>query len=489
VAPYPGAVGISNDNGSKAPRPRKNRTFFQLADGVLRGSTAPTQVISLAGGDDQASQRHVRLVIDLCLRVGEAMLATGASAADVVAMVLRISHAYGVGGMHVDITFTSITVSVHRGMNEDPMSVMRIVKVRTTDYTRLQNVYRLVEQITGHGTPLSVEAAREQLTEILGSPHPYRRWVVTAGKAILAAGVVVLFNAGIVLILVAAVSAIISDLITRQLGKWSVPGFFAQMAAAVATTSIAVLLFWLRSVGIELPGSNAPTVIVIAGIIMLLSGLGLTASARDAIDGYYVTATARGMEVFMLTLGLAVGISAVLGIALRMGIPITVSTSLGDAIGLVPGVVGAALIGCGFALTSYVRFRLVPLMAAATALVFLVFLLVLPFVAQPGLAPGIAAVAAGVIGYLTYRWLKIPEGAMATAAIIGLIPGLAVYSALYVLVDSTTGVMEALPAAVDAIATGIGLAAGTAIGGFAARRIFGLDRQALAAGRRNLGMS
>jgi len=458
-----------------------------MADGVLRGTTAPTQVISVAGGDDQPSQRHAQVVIDLCLRVGEAMLATGASASDVVAMVLRISDAYGVGGMHVDDTFTSITISVHRGMNEDPMSVMRIVKVRTTDYTRLQNVYRLIDKITHEGTRPHVEAAREQLTAILSSPHPYRRWVVTAGKAILTGGVVVLFDAGLVLVLVAAAAAILSDIITRQLGKWSVPGFFAQMAAAVATTSIAVLLFWLRSVGIELPGSNAPTVIVIAGIIMLLSGLGLTASARDAIDGYYVTATARGMEVFTLTLGLAVGISAVLGIALRMGIPITVSTSLGDDIGLVNGVAGAAMIGCGFALTSYVRLRLVPLMAAATAIVFLIFLLVSPYVGQPGLAPGIAAAAAGVIGYLTYRWLKVPEGAMATAAIIGLIPGLAVYSALYVLVDSTSGVMEALPAAVDAIATGIGLAAGTAIGGFAARRIFGLDRQAMLAGRRTLG--
>lgn len=481
-------MGESSDNERRVPWRRKNRSILQIADGVLRGSTAPTQVISVAGGEGQSSPHHVRVVIDLCLRVGEAMLATGASAADVVAMVLRISNAYAVSGMHVDVTFTSITVSVHRGMDEDPLSVMRIVKVRTTDYTRLQNVYRLIDQITRTGSRLPVDAARERLTSVLASPHPYRRWVVTLGKAILAAGVVVLFNAGLVLVLVAAVSTVISDLLTRQLAKWSVPGFFAQMAAAVVTTSIAVLLFWLRSVGIELPGSNAPTVIVIAGIITLLSGLGLTAAARDAIDGYYVTATARGMEVFMLTLGLAVGISAVLGIALRMGIPITVATSLGEAIGLVPGVVGSALIGCGFALTAYVRFRLVPLMAAATSLVFAVFLLVSPFVSQPGLASGIAAVAAGVIGYLTYRWIKVPEGATTTAAIIGLIPGLAVYSALYVLVDSTTGVMEALPAAVDAIATGIGLAAGTAIGGFAARRTFGLDRQAMLAGRRTLGV-
>ncbi len=461
-----------------------SRSLFELAGGAIRGFDTPTQMISVVAADNLLPQRQARLVIDLCLRAGEAMLATGASAADVVATVLRISDAYGIDAMHVDITFTSITVSIHRGMNEDPMSVMRIVKVRTIDYTRLQSVYLLIDDITGAGSPVAVEDARERLTAILTRPHPYRRWVVTAGKAVLAAGVVVMFNVGFVLVLVAAASAVISDVITRRLGKWSVPGFFAQMAAAMATTSIAVFIFWLRSIGIELPGSNSPTVIVIAGIIMLLSGVGLTASARDAIDGYYVTATARGMEVFMLTLGLAVGISIVLGLALRMGVPVTVATSLGDSIQPVPGIVGSALIGIGFALTSYVRLRYVPLMAAVAGLIFALYSAVLPLATQQGLAPGIAGAAAGFIGYLIYRWLKVPESAMTMAGIIALIPGLAVYRALYAFLDSGTDVGEALPATVTALATGIGLAAGTTIGGFAARRMFGLDRQAKLAARR-----
>ncbi len=464
-----------------------SRSISKLAGGAIRGLDAPTQVISVVAGDDQMPQRHARLVIDLCLRAGEAMLATGASAADVVATVLRVSNAYGISAMHVDITFTSITVSIHRGMNEDPISVMRIVKVRTTDYSRLQDVYLLIDDITGPGDTVSVEEARERLTSILTSPHPYRRWVVAAGKAVLAAGVVVMFDVSFVLVLVAAASAILSDIITRQLGKLLVPAFFAQMAAAMATTSIAVFIFWLRSVGIELPGSNSPTVIVIAGIITLLSGVGLTASARDAIDGYYVTATARGMEVLMLTLGLAVGISIVLGAALRMGLPVAVGTSLGDDIRLVPGVVGSALIGVGFALTSYVRLRYVALMATVASLVFTVYWFVLPLASQPGLAPGIAGVVAGVIGYLTYRWLKVPESAMTMAGLISLIPGLAVYRSLYAFMDSEYGVTEALPAMVIALATGIGLAAGSTIGGFAARRTFGLDRSDMLAGQRARG--
>lgn len=476
-----------NSESNYRPRGFVSRWIRSLADrvsGTTRGAGAPTQKITIISSDDHVSQRHARSVIDLCLRVGEAMLATGASSADVVAMVLRISNSYGISAMHMDITFTSISISVHRGIDEDPISVMRIVRVRTTDYTRLQDVYLLVDEISGTGDPIDVDEARERLGTILRGPHPYRRWVVTLGKAILSGGVVVMFNVSFVLVLVAAASAVVSDLITRRLGKWAVPAFFAQVSAAAVTTAIAVFMFWLRSIGIELPGANQPTVIVISGIIMLLSGIGLTASARDAIDGYYVTAAARGLEVFMLTLGLAVGISITLGVALRIGVPVTVGTSLGSEIAPLPGVLGAAIIGIGFALTSYVRLRFVPLLAIAAGLVFAFYSIIVPLVPQPGLAPGIAGAAAGVIGYLTYRWLKVPEASMTMAGIIGLIPGLAVYRALYAFMDSEFGVLGALPAMVVALSTGLGLAAGTTIGAFVARRTFGLDPAAILALRR-----
>ncbi|HUH52606.1 MAG TPA: threonine/serine exporter family protein [Microbacteriaceae bacterium] len=473
----------SRNDRMRTLKQRLGRSLKQLAGGAIRPTHAPTQVIYIPSVVE-ASQTYARSVIDLCLHISEAMLAIGASAADVVATVLRISNSYGISGMHVDITFTSITISLHRGIDEDPLSIMRIVRVRTTDYTRLQNVYLLIDEITSAESPLPINEARDRLSYILKQPHPYRRWVVTAGKAVLAAGVVVMFDASVLLVAVAAVSALISDFITRRLGKWAVPAFFAQMAAAAATTIIAVALFWLRSLDIEIPGSDSPTVIVISGIIMLLSGIGLTASARDAIDGYYVTATARGLEVLMLTLGLSVGISVVLSASFRLGIPVAVSDTLGEGINLVPGMIGSAIIGVGFALTSYVRFLLVPLMAASASAVFAVYYMVLPLAPEPGLAPAVAGVVAGVIAYFAYRWIKVPEGAMNMVGIIALIPGLAVYRALYAIMGSEYGADEALPALVLAIATGVGLAAGTTIGGFAARRTFGLDRAALLALRR-----
>src|SRR5690625_3320916 len=401
--------GVSEEETPK-PQPRSqyrrlrvSRSLEDLAGRVIRGTAAPTHVFAIPASDDEVTQRHARSVIDLCLRVGEAMLATGASAADVGATVLRISRSYGIMGMHVDITFTSIVVSLHRGMDEDPITVMRVVKLRTTDYTRLQNVYRLIEDIVDVDDPMDVFDAREALNEIMKRRRPYRHWVTTLGTALLAGGIAVMYNVSFVLVLVAAGSAMLSQVVTRRLGRWGVSEFFILMAAASLITIIATFMFWLRSMDIDLPGGNHPTVIIISGIIMLLSGIGLTVAARDAIDGYYVTASARGLEVIMLTLGLAIGISMTLGVALRLGLPITVGTSLGTHIEFVPGLIGVALVGLGFALTSYVRLRLAPIFALVAVAVFAIHALIIPVLQQPGLAPAIAGVAAGIISYLTDR--------------------------------------------------------------------------------------
>lgn len=463
---------------------RISHTLRDKVSDALRGVREPTQVISVTGSDDAVTQRHARAVIDLCLRVGEAMVATGASAADVVATVLRLSRAYGLTSTHVDVTFTSITISVHRGLDEDPISVMRVVQAKRTDYTRMQGVLVLVDDITRASEPMDVDAAREELSAILVQERPYARWVVTAGKGILAGGVVVMYDVGALLVLVAALAAVLVDVVTRWLAKLGVSGFFGQIVAASLITWVAVLFYWLRSAGIEVPGSNRPTLLVISGIIMLLSGISFTGAARDAIDGYYVTATARGMEVLMLTLGLAIGISLTLGIAMSIGIPMRVGTTLGPDGGLVAGVVGAALVGIGFGLTSYAEWRVVWVAGAAAAVVFAFHELVSPVTTQTGLTSAVAGILAGAIGYLTYRWIKAPEGAIAMAGVIGLIPGLAVYRALYALIDSDFGITAALPAMVTASAVGIGLAAGTTIGGYAARRAFGLDRFARMAIRR-----
>lgn len=478
--------------GALRAAPRVGSAWRDRALWVLRGVGPPTVPIGLPGGDDEVSQRHARGVIDLALRIGEAMLATGASAAEVVTTVLRLTAAYGVRSTHVDITFTSIAVSIHRGLDEDPLSVMRVIKVRSPDYSRLEEVQRLVDDIADPGPlrlpPLDVTSARRRLDQVLAAPHPYRRWVVTAGAALLAGSVAALFGAAPGMWLLAALSAAAVDRVQRALSRIGIASFFNQAVSAAIPTTVAVGLYWLESRGIEVPVGGPPSLVVISGIIVLLAGLGVLGAAQDALDGYYVTAGARGLEVLALTAGIAVGISSVLGLAHRIGVPMEVSPYVGFTGDPLISTVAAMLVAAGFAMSTYTgpRTTLVAMAVAGVARAIFEMVSVLELGAPTAVA--VAAAAVGAIGYAAHRTLRLPELAITTAGIVSMLPGLAVYRALFLMMEDSAGLVgTAIVELVSAVSIGIGLAAGVSIGGFAARRALGLDRSALMARRRSRG--
>lgn len=469
-----------------APASRLGRHLRDAAVHVVKTDAPPTMALGLrSAGDHHVSQEHARAVIDLALRVGEAMLATGASAADTVATVLRLAQAYGIGSVHVDITYTSISVSIHRGLREDSLTVMRVVSGRSPDYTRLEGVISLIDDIIGsagqEGPDIDVDTARERLLAVLGSSHPYRRWVVTLGAAVMSVGVVMLYGAGPLMWLVAAFSAASVDRVQRLLSRSGVAAFFTQAVSAAIPALLALGLFALH-------GDFRPSVVVISGIVVLLAGLGVLGAAQDALDGYYVTAGARGLEVLMMTLGIAVGVAVVIGFGRRIGVSMEASAIV--VLGGTPllSTIGAMLIALGFCLSTYSGRRTTVTSMLISALAWLIFEAGLLLGLGSAGSVALAASLVGALAYAAYRRLRVPESAVATASIVALLPGLAVYRALYQIMQNTPAtVPQATIYFVGAVATGIGLAAGLAIGGFFARRRFGLDRAGLRARRRSRG--
>ena len=98
----------------------------------------------------------------------------------------------GLRSVHVDVTYTSITVSHHRGAHEVPVTIMRVVSGRATDFDRLQRIQHLVRDLAED--PIAVEVARARFTQIMRRPHPYRRGLVTAASAGLAGAIAALLN-------------------------------------------------------------------------------------------------------------------------------------------------------------------------------------------------------------------------------------------------------------------------------------------------------
>jgi uncharacterized membrane protein YjjP (DUF1212 family) len=435
---------------------------------VVRATEPPTDAIPVWTQPDGVDVAVGRAVVELAVRAGIAFMATGAAASDVVASVLRLAGAYGLRSVHVDVTFSALTVSYNRGPNSDPLTMTRVVRARNQDFTRLSRLHDVVDQVAAH--PMRVEDARERFDAVIHAPHPYRRWVTTLATAAMGAGTSLLAGGGGVVVLTSILSAAVIFRVLAAVGRRGMPGFFAQAIGAAVPTVFAIGLAVVQDSTGLLDGV-LPSLVVASGIVVLLAGLSLVGAAQDAIEGFYVTATARVFQVLVLTLGIIVGIVVVLGVASRLGVVLAISPESEILAGPVVQLVAAAIIAAGWAVSSYTNIRSAVITASAGAAGWLVNLLVTDGGTDVAYA---AALAASVIGFGTQvarEWFRFSALPVTTAAIVPLLPGREVYRGLFEIVngEAGSGLYQGLGTLLGAVGVGIGLAAGVSIGTYAAR--------------------
>ncbi|MBQ6641876.1 MAG: threonine/serine exporter family protein, partial [Saccharopolyspora sp.] len=276
----------------------------QRARGVLR-RREPAETVGTRNavyGPALPDESTVHLVMDLGLRIGEVQMASGAGASDVTATIIGVVSAYGLPHCEVDVIYTSITVSCYRGTESVPITSLRVVRNRSIDYTRLDDVEKLVRRITAG--EMSAAEAYSELDQITSAPHPFPRWVATLAWAGMAASLSVLLGGGPRLAIVAAVATALVDRIGRVLNKRALPFFFQQAVGGAIATTIALLCSYRESFLPEGSGALA----VAASIIVLLSGMTVVGSMQDAITGYNVTAAGRIAEIALMSAGLIAGV-------------------------------------------------------------------------------------------------------------------------------------------------------------------------------------
>ena len=398
----------------------------------------------------------VHLVLDLALRVGEAQMAGGAGAADVTATVLAVTTAYGLPHTEVDVIYTSITASCHRGTEAAPVTSMRVVRGRSVDYTRLAAVEELIRRITSDG--VTAADASAEIERISRAEHPYPRWVATLAWAGMAASVAFLVGGGPSLAATAAVVTALIDRVGRLLNRRSLPFFFQQVVGGALATSVAVAIYATDL----LPGVR-PSLLIATGIVVLLSGLSLVGTVQDAITGYNVTAAGRTVEVALLTAGLIAGIALTLRAGVQLGVRTTVADPLPPLISDVPVQFAAgAATSAFFALASYAPARALPMAAAAGAVGTAGYGLLALTGTNAIACAAVAATAVGFGGKIVSRRLRMPPLLVAVAGMVPLLPGWTTYRGLYQL--TAEGDAAGLSTLVLAAGTALALAAGVVLG-------------------------
>lgn len=432
----------------------------------------PTTHVGMRATDAGLDEAVVQGALELALRLAEAMLALGASAADVTSAIHRTSRAFGLLGCQADVTFTSITISYDRGPGTYPITLMRVARIGALDYGRLGRIMQLSRDIGAERIPIDealghLRGYHANLDEIVEAPHSYGRWVVTFVYALLAAAVAVLLGGGPAVALVAGATTALIDRVIWALGRWGLPPFFLQSIGAGIATLVAVGLFQavphIPLTFVDLP----PSLVVASGIVVLLAGTSLVGAAEDAISGFPVTAGGRTFEVVVLTLGIVVGVGGVLDIARRAGVGLVMTDAQQVSSSLVVQVVAATVISGAWSMGQYARPRAAAAAAGAGGVAWVVFFVVREVGVGPAVASAIAALLIGFLAETLGPRMHVPPIVISVSGIVPLLPGMAIYRALFQLVNEPSSALG--PGAVDMLGAamiGLALAAGVTLGEF-----------------------
>lgn len=411
-------------------------------------------------------------VLDLAMRIGDHLLASGMSANDVVVEMLRVTRAYGLAGVHVDLTYTSITVTHHRGATRAPLTVSRVVQPLVVDYTKVRDIDRLLGRI---GEGLGVTEATAEYDRISFQPPPYPRWVSTVGAGGIAAGVTLTFSTSWLLLVLAFLAAAGMDRVLLVLHRRRVPPFFSQALVAGGMTLVAAGVAEVSERGWAPLEEVDPTLIVVGGIVMLLAGVMIVGAVQDAIDQFYVTASARVMEVVMRTAGIVAGILVALNFLDSQGVAFEILDSPTSTAPLWAQFAGAGLISLAFSIYCFAD----ALTTALTTGIGLVgWAVYLSLAASAGssevVANATAALLVGCLATVAVRSTHAPGFGMESGALLPLVPGLTLLNGLLQMMGADPG-NPAIVAGGRTLFVGLlvalGIAAGATLGTYLGRPV------------------
>ncbi|AXK33605.1 threonine/serine exporter family protein [Streptomyces armeniacus] len=265
-------------------------------------------------GEGEEHGPSVPRVLDLTLRIGELLLAGGEGAEDVEAAMFATAHAFGLDRCEPTVTFTLLSITHQPSLVDDPVTLSRTVRRRGTDYTRLAAVFQLVTDITTG--ELTLEESYRRLADIRRNRHPFTKGVLSLASGLLSGAASLLVGGGWLVFVLAAAGAILGDRLAWFCAGRGLPEFYQFVAAAMPPAAMGVAVVLIDSgVTAELQAGA----VITGGLFALIPGRALVAAVHDGLTGFYITASARLLEVVYLIVGIVCGVLIVLYVGGELG--------------------------------------------------------------------------------------------------------------------------------------------------------------------------
>ncbi|MFI5803776.1 threonine/serine exporter ThrE family protein [Streptomyces sp. NPDC051561] len=408
-------------------------------------------------GEDEDSGPAVPRVLDLTLRIGELLLAGGEGAEDVEAAMFAVCRAYGLDRCEPNVTFTLLSISYQPSLVDDPVTASRTVRRRGTDYTRLAGVYRLIADIAAEDIDVTLEEAYRRLAEIRRNRHPYPGWALTGASGLLAGSASVLVGGGVIVFIVASLGAILGDRLAWLCAGRGLPEFYQFVAAAMPPAAMGVGLAFVPD---NVVSGILPSAVITGGLFALLPGRALVAGVQDGLTGYYITASARLLEVMYFFIAIVLGVLIVLYAGAGLNPNLHPDATMQVQSRPVIQILASIALSFAFAILLQQERNTVLMVALNGGVAWIVFGAMtstggISVVAATAVAAGLV----GLFGQLFSRYQYASALPYVTAAIGPLLPGSATYYGLLGIAQNAlnTGLASLSKAAAIALAIAIGV--------------------------------
>ncbi|MFN2534635.1 MAG: threonine/serine exporter ThrE family protein [Pseudonocardiaceae bacterium] len=403
-------------------------------------------------GSPHTEQEKVRGAIELASHAGAVLLSSGAAASEVAQAVLDVLDTAGLRQVTVDINYTALLVT-HHPPGDTPYVHVETIGVRAFNYGRQTDMLHVVERFTAG--ELALDAARREAIRATTSPGRFPWWLTRAAAGAAGASAGGIFGGDWLVMLIALAANVLLDYLFSALGRHQWPVFFIQAIAGFIGVCSALLLHVIDP-------KTDPSIVVIAVIIVMLAGMTTTGGVQDAITGWYLTGAGRIFEAITNTVGLIVGVTLGLLVAHRVEVDLAIRSNISmKSLPLWVMVLAAAFVAIGFSVVAQNPPRVILPTALLSSAAYAVDVAAVRADYGAVWSAGAAAFVAGAVGVLYARWMHAPATALATCAILAMLPGVQLYQGFF---QSA----QHLSPLVTAAATALALAGGIIFGEYLA---------------------
>jgi uncharacterized membrane protein YjjP (DUF1212 family) len=248
---------------------------------------------------------EIKRVFTLALRIGDMLIVNGATTMIVETTMAQIMERYGLPDCHPNVFPTSLSLSLDHPDLEYPLTEIRRIRHRNSNYDHLLVIFGLVDRIQRDN--LSPEAALAALEGLKRLSFHDPLWLHLLSWAGACAASALLLQGNWTEIAACFLIVLPAQFCRQWIVKKKVPAPFGDLCAASVGTAL-VLGISTSHLTLNMD------VVITASLYGLLPGAAIVTFTQELIEGDLLSSAARGLEAFLIGAAIAAGVGFVLDI-------------------------------------------------------------------------------------------------------------------------------------------------------------------------------